>query len=270
MYRMLLRPRWLAVHLLVVVLVTVMVALGLWQGRRLQERRDFNDTVRDRAVQAVVPVAELLPAGAAVDPSALEWRTVEVRGRYLADEQVLVVNRAQGGVAGTNVVTPLELADGRLVLVQRGFVPQRQDVPPPPAGEAVVVGRLRASQERRLGQVTDPATGELDEVQRLDVQRLAPQLPAPVLPMYVDLLTSDPSQGALPAPLPDPELDEGPHLSYLLQWFTFALVTIGAWVVVVRRAVTGERRSRGVSGGGPGAAPSSPAPASDAATTAPR
>src|SRR5690606_13918671 len=116
------------------------------------------------------------------DLAEVEWRPVAASGTYLSDETLFVVNRSQNGRAGRNVVVPLRLADGRTLLVNRRFVPLASDVPPVPADDVTLVGRLRRSQERGLGQLSDPAQGELDEVQRVDIPRLASQLPGAVVP----------------------------------------------------------------------------------------
>ena len=206
MYRFVLRPKWIAFHLLVVLMVFVMVNLAFWQLHRLQDKRAFNDEVRTRTAMAVVPFdAVVTDAIATVDDAdQVEWRPVELQGTYLADEQVIVVNRAQEGVVGENVVTPMQLDDGTVVLVNRGFVAAADPVPAPPEGVVQVIGRVRATQQRGFGGLTDPAEGELTEVQRIDIERLAEQLPAPVAPVYIDLLTSQPTtaDGTDPAARP--------------------------------------------------------------------
>jgi len=251
MYRFLLRPRWLVFHLLVAAGVVVMINLAFWQLRRHDERRAFNAVVTERIDQAPVPLDDLLPSDlgldlapgdepAAGDPLAgLEWRPVEVTGEYLADEQVTVFNRSQGGRAGDLVVTPMRLADGRVLLVARGFVPLDTAVGPPPPGDVAARGRLRATQERRRGQLTDTGSGELTELQRLDIARLAAQLPGPVVPMYMELTTSDPAAaaGTYPVPVSPPELTAGPHLSYAVQWSIFALAAVAGWVFAVRKSL---------------------------------
>jgi cytochrome oxidase assembly protein ShyY1 len=239
MYRFLLRPRWLAFHLLVMAAIVAMVNLGFWQLRRLDERQAFNERVRERIDIAPVPLEDVLAA--ASDPAAVEWRAVEATGTYLGDEQVAIVNRSQGGRAGQHVATPLELANGRLLIVDRGFVPLGDDVPAPPPGEVTVVGRVHPSQERRRGQLSDPE-GERAEFQRVDLDRLAEQLPAPVVPMYVDLVSSEPPQGSSPAPTELPELSEGPHLSYAVQWYIFAGCVAVGWVLAVRHSVRTRRQ----------------------------
>ena len=251
MYRFLVRPKWIAFHLLVIGAVVLMVNLAFWQIRRLDERKDFNREVTTRAEQPIADFATLVTP--ATDPDSVEWRTVTATGTYVADLQLVVVNRGQAGQAGINVVTPLQLDDGRLLLVNRGFVPEPGTAPAPPAGTVTVEGRVRASQHRGLGQLSDPSSGPLTEVQRIDIPRIAEQLPGDVAQVYVDLLASRPSQGDVPIPLPDPELTEGPHLSYTIQWFIFSVCVLVGWVLAVRRSAR-KRAAELVSAAQPGVA----------------
>jgi cytochrome oxidase assembly protein ShyY1 len=240
MYRFLLRPRWIIFTAAVVVAIIAMINLGFWQLRRLDERRAFNDAVEQRIDQPAVALDELVPDDAAVGDETLEdveWRPVAASGRYLPDDEVRIVNRSQEGRAGDNVVTPLRLDDGRILLVARGFVPQGEQEAAAPDGEVAVEGRLRRSEVRHTGALSDPATGELSEAQRIDIPRLAEQLPEDVVPMYVELTSSQPAPaGPLPEPIVEPELGEGPHLSYAVQWFLFSTIAAIGWVLAVRRS----------------------------------
>lgn len=251
MYRFLLRPKWLLFHLGMLLLVVVMINLALWQVRRLGERRDFNAAVESRQYVDPRPVEDVLPAGASVDADSLQWYRVLATGTYLTDAQVLVVNLSQDGSAGVDPVVPLQLADGRLLLVNRGFVPNGVDVPPAPTGEVSIEGRLRPSQKRGTGALSDPAEGVLTEVQRIDINRLQQQLDAPVLPMYVDLLASQPAEpdGQI-TPVAAPDLTEGSHLSYVVQWCIFSVAVIVGWVLAVRRSVRTRARDRAATAAG--------------------
>jgi cytochrome oxidase assembly protein ShyY1 len=245
MYRFLLQPRWLAFHALVIAAVILMTNLGMWQLRRLDERREFNDQVAAAIDEPARPLDEVLAAS--TDPADVEWRAVSAVGEYLAGEQVLVVNRSQGGQAGDMVVTPMQLADGRILLVERGFVPLGAQPAAPPEGAVEVTGHLRPSQERRRGGLTDPAEGELREVQRIDIDRLAPQLPGDVVPAYVELTSSAPGEtGPYPVPPSQPELTERNHLSYAVQWFIFAACVVIGWVLAVRHSASSRRPSAAV------------------------
>lgn len=245
-FRFLFKPKWIAFHLLVIAMIVLMVNLGFWQKHRLESRREFNSEVRARSAEPIVPIEAIVagsPGGSPQDivPADVQWRTITAIGTYLRDEQVLIVNRSQGGATGVNVVTPLQLSDGQLVLINRGFVPDTADVPPPATGEVEVTGRLRATQRRSLGGLTEP-DGQLTELFRVDIPRLAEQLPGPVLPVYVDLLAAEPAQGAIPIPLPDPELGEGSHLSYMVQWWIFSICVAVGWVFAVRRSILQHQR----------------------------
>jgi cytochrome oxidase assembly protein ShyY1 len=247
MYGFLFRPKWVGFHLLVVVAIVTMINLGFWQLRRLDERQAFNATIEARYDEPAVPIDALVPLDLTADDPELdevEWRPVTASGTYLPDEVFFVVNRSQSGRAGRNVVVPLRLDDGRILVVNRGFVPLAADVPGVPADQVRLVGRVRTSQDRALGQLADPADGELEEVQRIDLPRLAPQLPGDVVPVYVDLVRSDPAEaGQFPEPVAAPSLGEGSHLSYAVQWFIFATAVAVGWVLAVRRSVRTRRRA---------------------------
>lgn len=281
MYGFLLRPKWIGFHLLVVAGAIVMVNLGLWQLNRLENRQEFNRQVISRIDEPTVPLDQLLAESD--DPQDLAWRPTVAVGTYLTDGQFVVVNRSQNGRAGDNAVVPMRLADGQILLVNRGFVPIRLDTPEAPTGTVEVRGIARPSEERRLGQLSDPATGRLEQVQRIDIDRLAMQLPGPVVPIYLDLLVSDPPEPpGIPEPVIRPDLSEGPHLAYAVQWFIFSAAVIVGWVLAVRWSVTKRREGSSTNepsapadgpisvGAGP-AEPTDPPPSTgDGSATAPR
>jgi len=242
-YAFLLRPKWIAFHVLVFGAVILMISLGLWQLDRLDARREFNDVVSERIDQPPVPAAELLDG---VDPTTaddLEWRQVTTVGTWVPD-QVVWFNRSQNGIAGDNVLTALVTDDGSTIVVNRGFVPLGAEVPPAPGGRFDVLGRVRVPQERRTGELTDNAEGRVEEVRRVDLDQLAAQLPGEVAPVYLDLVDSRPEiASADPLPVPAPTLDEGPHLSYAIQWFIFAACVLIGWVLAVRRSLATRRRA---------------------------
>jgi len=238
-----LRPKWLLTHLLVIFLVALMMSLSMWQFRRLDERKTFNVGLRANTTQAIVPIKDLalsLPS----DLNDIQWRRVVVRGTFRPSAEVTIFNRSQDGTAGVDAATPLDFAiDGKnyAVIVDRGFVPLATPMPKPPSGEVEVLGRIRLSQERRVGSLSDAATGVLTEVQHLDVKRLSGQTQMnaqqTVLPYYLDLLESPQITSGLPAQVTDPKTDNGAHLSYAIQWILFSLCAVAAWVILVKRAM---------------------------------
>jgi cytochrome oxidase assembly protein ShyY1 len=269
MYRFLLRPKWIAFHLLCLGGILLMLWLAMWQLRRLDERKEFNAEVLERSEQAAVTVDELL-AEPGFTPQGAAWREVTAAGQWLP-QQIVVFNRSQNGVAGDNVVTALVQDDGVTVLVNRGFVPLGTPPPPPPGGDVEVVGTVRPSQARRTGELTDSGLA-VTEVRRIDIERIAPQLPGEVAPVYLDLISSQPAVApGDPAPVPPPELSEGPHRSYAGQWLIFAIAVAIGWIFAVRRSIRARRGQRAdgqVTDGPDAPVPSdSPVPASDGAAT---
>jgi cytochrome oxidase assembly protein ShyY1 len=101
MYRFLIRPIWLLLHVTVVATVLLMVNLAFWQIGRYHEKVDFNATVKQRITEPIVPVEKLLSAinDGSQSPKTVEWRTVLVVGEYIGSETVEAVNRAQDGGA---------------------------------------------------------------------------------------------------------------------------------------------------------------------------
>jgi len=217
-----------------------MVNLGQWQLHRHQERKDFNATLVQRFDAPIQPLETLLQVG---NPEDIEWMPAAITGTYLQGEDISMVNVSQNGIAGYNAVTPMLLTDGRIVLVNRGFMPLADAFPLAPSGEVSLLGRVRASSERRTGAVSDPATGELTEVQRIDINRLQPQIEGQLVPVYVQLLKSTPAEAPALSTIVDPDFSNGPHLSYTVQWWFFSLCAAGGWVVLVRRELLKQKKA---------------------------
>lgn len=213
--------------------MAVMINLALWQYDRHESRREFNATLTARFNEDPRPLEQLLDSTS--DLAQLEWFPTVVVGEYLPAESLSVVNVSQFGQAGFDPVTPLRLPSGRLVLINRGFVPLATNFPAPPSGEVTIIGRIRLSAERRTGAVTDPATGRLKEVQRIDIPRIAEQLDGEIVPVYVEALMSIPADDSSLSKIADPDFTLGPHLSYVVQWSTFSLFVVVGWVFVINR-----------------------------------
>ncbi|MGA0863793.1 MAG: SURF1 family protein [Ilumatobacteraceae bacterium] len=244
--RRLLTPRFVALHLLVVVLVAVMVNLGVWQLSRLDEKRAANAIIEARADDNPVDIATLRGSGA-LDPAENEWRSVVISGSYDPARAVTVLNRSAEGIAGTHSVAPFRSDDGRWIWVNRGFVPLAESTPAAPTGSLTVVGHLKRSEKRGALGAVDSTDSSTVEFQRLDVPLLNKLLTADdgsVETMFLLLAKESPeTSDTWPARIPLPPLDEGSHLSYAGQWFLFSAVAVGGWLVIVRRSIRQSRES---------------------------
>ena len=146
--RFLLRPGWLAFIALVVGFAVACYALlAPWQFGRERQREAQEQAIATADATPPVPLAELVPPGAAVTPE-LEWRQVTVTGTYLAEAEAVVRLRTLDSKAAVEVLTPMRLDDGRVVAVDRGLAPLTDDgavpaYPAPPGGTVTVTARLR-------------------------------------------------------------------------------------------------------------------------------
>lgn len=232
-------PRWLSGLIVALVAVAGFVRLGFWQLDRLEEKRALVALTTERLAAPPVPLAGLsgLPAG------ELEYRRVSAVGVFDPSREVVIQARTRRGRSGQEVVTPLRLADGTLLAVDRGWIPIDMAGPPvvdapPPPGTVEVVGVLRRGET--WGPLGAPEEGPIRRLGRIDLPTLTAAWDGDVFPLYL-AVTGDASPGELPSPLPLPSFDEGPHLGYAVQWFAFGLVVaVGFPLLLVRTS----RRSR--------------------------
>jgi cytochrome oxidase assembly protein ShyY1 len=224
--------RWTLLVVFVAVLGTVFVNLGQWQLDRLRERKERNATTIANEQAPIRPAADVFTKPIT---DADQWQRVDARGTFDGDHQFLIRYRSNHGTDGYEVVTPLRMAAGTL-LVDRGFVPLAggaqvpSAAPPPPAGEVVVVGHVRRNERGRSAAIT-PVNGQ---VRLINSDALAAALPYPVLNGYVGALTIDPPQPGGLQPIALPELSQGPHFWYAVQWFMFTGIGIAGIVVFIR------------------------------------
>lgn len=218
------------------------VRLGFWQLGRLEQRQARNAVVLAGMRQAPRPVDAALVAEMRRDPARLAYRRVVARGRYLPAAELVLRGRVEGGRPGVHLATPLLLeGDSGVLLVNRGWVPAADAVTPaerpaPPAGTVAVEGILQevpTTQDRGGRSVS--ARGDT-AYRRLDRGETAARLGRRVLPMYLQLLPdTGRASRSLPVAVPAPPLDEGPHLGYAIQWFSFALIGVVGLFVLLRR-----------------------------------
>jgi surfeit locus 1 family protein len=237
-----LTPRWIAGHLMVILVAGVFVRLGIWQLDRLTERRAFNHTVAERIAAAPSDLSGLLNA---TPPEELEYRTAVVMGTFDESEEILIRSRTNDGEAGFHVVTPLVIEQGRAVLVNRGWVPLEFDDPPvlpalPPRDQTQVTGTVRDSQSAPSLGPRDPSDGVLERMYWIDIPRIQQQSSYALVPVSLELRAQVPQQtGSFPVPVPSRVLTEGSHLAYAVQWFAFALIGLGGYAALLRRSGKG-------------------------------
>jgi cytochrome oxidase assembly protein ShyY1 len=212
--------RWLGALALAAAFAVLAFFLGQWQWHRYEDRRERADRITSHYDAVPAPLAG--QAGDEPMPRAREWTRVSAQGRYAAGAPLLVRNRPLEGTYGYEVLSPLELDDGRVLLVDRGWVGNaenartRPDLPPTPEGEVTVTGWLRPS-ERSLGR--DLPAGQLASINLVEAEQ---QLGTDLLGAYLVLDREQTEGGAVPvrpARLERPDTGLGPHQAYAFQWW---------------------------------------------------
>jgi cytochrome oxidase assembly protein ShyY1 len=224
-FRFLLSRRWALFALAVVVLAYGTWWLGEWQFHRLHDRKQSNRIVETNERRDPAPIDEVLAVGRKVAHED-EWRLVTVTGTYDTAHTVVWRYRSDDdGAPGVDVVVPLVTEAGTAVVVDRGFLPtgaddRRPDVPAPPAGRVTVTGYVRMDGTGDSTRVDDLSTRALSSA------TVGPAVGREVYGGWLALHTENdqPARGLEPAPLPD--LGNGPHFFYGLQWWFFGVLAI--------------------------------------------
>lgn len=222
----------------------VCIRLGLWQLDRLHSRR-----ARNAAAAAGFDAPAIAPGEVPRNADSARYRRVRVRGGWDFANEIALTGRARDGSPGVNIVTPVRPdGGGPAVLVNRGWVY---------AADAATVDLSRWREPERAdleGYVVELPTAERDprspgkprSWRALDAARLQRVMPYPIAPFYVialpDSVTVDSTAGYVrPARLARPTLDDGPHLSYAVQWFAFALIAVVGAAALIWQDVRAHR-----------------------------
>jgi len=246
--RFLLSRRWVLFALFVGVLAFLFVRLGEWQFHRLDEREQRNEWTERNLAASPAPVEDVMAVDSGV-PADREWLRVRATGTYDAEATVIVRYQTRDGDAGVDLVTPLLTRSGTALLVDRGWVATDNtgdvpaDLPAPPPGEVEVVGFVRADSSGNGIEVQDGSTRAISS------EEIGKTLDYPVYDGFVDAETEDPAptDEVVRAELPD--LGEGPHFFYGIQWWFFGALAVFGFAYLVwdekraanRRARTADR-----------------------------
>lgn len=234
--------RWALLIVFVALLGVAFVSLGNWQLDRLAQRKERNATTITNEQKPVQPYEQVFTHPIT---DADQWQRVQARGTFDADHQFVVRYRSNGGADGYEVVTPLRTASGA-VLVDRGFIPLERGTripsvaPAPPSGEVTVVGHVRRNERGRRA-ATAPAG---NQVRLINSDAIAVTLPYEIEPGYIGLLTVQPEQQGGFQPIQLPDLSEGPHFWYAVQWFLFTAIGVAGIVVFIRGDLRARREER--------------------------
>jgi len=234
---LLVAPAW-PLTVLAILLGVAFIGLGRWQWQRGELAEQEWDAFA-RGADAALPLEARKLADIA------RFARVSVRGHLRPDRQFLLDNRSHEGAPGYEVLTPLELSDGRVLLVDRGWVAFTgyrallPDIRFAPADPVTLIGRVDELPSAGLafGRSAPASTGSWPRIASYPhMQDLAAAFGAP---LEARMLLLDPQardDGYLRAWQP-PGLPPARHFAYAIQWWLFALTLLALWIILaVRRA----------------------------------
>jgi surfeit locus 1 family protein len=197
------------------------IRLGFWQLSRRAERREHNQLLAARLalpILVISPDAWLRPG----DIDRVRYRRATAAGRFDFGRQMVEIGRSLNGVPGVHVLTPLLLGGDRAVLVDRGWTY---------AADGTTVDRAA---------VAEPDSAVVEGVLSLPGGRFAVQpdtlrLGYALLPLVLRRVAPGPGMPAALRAVPLPPPSDGPHLSYAVQWFSFAAIALVGSMLLARR-----------------------------------
>lgn len=228
-FRFLLSGAWIGGFVFCILFSIATVFLGEWQMDRRMEKLDEINKIVDNYDDEPVPYAE---AGGLFDDfdEQSKWTPIIIQGRYLEEDTMVARNRPRAGVPGFEVLVPFETESGDRLIVDRGWLPLGSDasapesVPSPPQGQARIIVRAVPGEESLD---RDAPAGQVASIHLPSINE---QLDYEVADQAYGLMAAEsPQMEVVPQQMPEPQRDEGPHLSYSMQWFTFGLMSFAVW-----------------------------------------
>ena len=220
--------QWLVV-LVALLGIVITARLGLWQLDRAQQKLALQAALSDAENQPFLSNAELQKAMQQAQPADVLHRRVQLQGKWLAEHTVFLDNRQMHGKPGFFVLTPFQVVDGNIVLVQRGWAPRnfqnRTELPAVPTAQGVVEIQARIAmapaQLYALGeQSADTVQPRIR--QNLDLTQFAQEIRLP-LEAWMLWQTGKDSDGLL-RQWPAPDLGVAKHHGYAFQWFALSVL----------------------------------------------
>lgn len=236
--------------------------LAPWQLGKNQATQERNALIKQAYEVDPAPFAEVFQPDGSV-PKEKVWRRVTAQGTFLPDAQVILRKRPVGGKAAYQVLTPFKLESGLTVLVNRGFVPSSGDELPsiaePPHGKVTISGY---AQQGEAPNQTPPAHERgIIQVQAISPEQISKATGVNLAPDTIQLAENQ--AGTLSA-IPLPQLENGPYLSYGIQWVVLgALAPVGLiWGIwaQMRERRRAQAEASELDGAGLADAPRSPDP----------
>lgn len=211
-----------------------------WQFHRGIDRHERNTQIASRIEMASISLGEV-----AKEATLYEWRTVEVTGTFDPDRQILIRNRYFEGKYGFEALTAFAATTGQEFWVDRGWVQagatatEQPKLPATPRGEVSIIARVRLDRSLPQGKFFAVPAGKSGLISEANAQASNTSQGIDS-PFYLDLLSGNRAELTPDVEAALPELSDGPHLAYALQWLIFAGLVVYGRLLIRREVLTRE------------------------------
>ncbi len=211
-----------------------------WQFHRGIDRHERNSQIAARVEMASISLEEVTK-----DATPYEWRTVEVSGAFDPNRQILIRNRYFEGKYGFEALTAFTATSGQEFWVDRGWVQagatatEQPELPATPQGEVSIVARVRLDRSLPQGKFFAVPAGKSGLISEANAQASNTSQGIDS-PFYLDLLSGNRAELTPDVEAALPELSDGPHLAYALQWLIFAGLVVYGRLLIRREVLTRE------------------------------
>jgi len=227
MFKNLLRPRWIILTLLLAFLIYLFIELSGWQFDRYHQRIDRNDDFVTAIAGDPIPIENVSQMN-----NLKQWGKVSLSGQYLDAESKLVRKRYLKNSLGFWVLTPFQLANKEIILVNRGWIPSANSstsalaIPNSPTQQVLIEGFLQPMEKFKAS----PGDLPTNQINDINIEKFKVN----IYPnFYVQVGKSNPAEKDIGI-IYLPEVSNGPHLSYAIQWILFALLLPIGWYVLLK------------------------------------
>ena len=227
MFKNLTKPRWIALTAFLLIMIYLFIRLSDWQFDRYNTRIQNNEITTTALNSEPINLTDLSQVSDLKD-----WQKVSIKGEFINSDAKLLRRQYLESSLGFWVITPLKLDNDQVILVNRGWIPiaesstSQQEIPSSPQGDVTIIGYVQTLKDTRR----EPEDLPLNQINYLNSTNFSSQ---PLSTNYLQLASMTPMDNQV-AIIPLPELSNGPHFSYAIQWILFALMLPIGWYVLLK------------------------------------
>jgi cytochrome oxidase assembly protein ShyY1 len=208
-------------------MIYLFIRLSDWQFDRYNTRIQNNEITTTALSSEPINLTDLSQVSDLKD-----WQKVSIKGEFINSDAKLLRRQYLESSLGFWVITPLKLDNDQVILVNRGWIPiaesstSQQEIPSSQQGDVTIIGYVQTLKDTRR----EPEDLPLNQINYLNSTNFSSQ---PLSTNYLQLASMTPIDNQV-AIIPLPELSNGPHFSYAIQWILFALMLPIGWYVLLK------------------------------------